>query len=449
MQCNGEHPCSICLKKNFACHYTPSRADLLPGQTLTVAFSSPSPKSSSAATDHNHQASVASPTPEPEANPEQRKQDDKHKSSRSLSVSNSNGAVKNNNVNNDNNNPARDDSASESSASPRSPGSPASPVLVQEHQQQQRYHRKRSHSRSEYQVETVGDGRNTRLLWDEKGHLRYMGESGVTSFLEQSRKAFRKVMGDSSFTLDPAQFRFIDGPTHSASIIPLQLPPRSLTNELIQAFEDNVQAFDYVFDMDHFRYQVAQTFRNPMSAPRHWLCLLHFTCALGAIFVSSKQELDTTDKMSLQSSFAGLSDNATSSQVQSSNLPVGSGGQSGSSKEGQTRSLIDPSLFFESGLGLMNDAAEDGELWVVQAYLLMCLYYQIICKRNASWIQLGKFFPSFFLSNYVKFCMLIIDRRRYSFCSGTRHAPQMCQLDFPKASKTYATTAVAHVIYTG
>ncbi|KAK9248837.1 fungal-specific transcription factor domain-containing protein [Lipomyces tetrasporus] len=376
-KCNGDHPCSICQKKNFLCHYTPAKADLLPARTPSIAFSSPSPHTGDAddtvsatpepASDHlkydrprnkRHHSVASQASTE---NSEEQATSSKHKdmASRKPNVSN-------------------ESSLSESFASnPASPDtSVPSPPEVQLHQQQQRYHRKRSHSRSEYQVETVGDGRNTRLLWDEKGHLRYMGESGVLSFLEQSRKAFRKVMGDSSFTLDPAQFRFIDGPTHTASIIPLQLPPRSLTNELIQAFEDNVQAFDYVFDMDHFRYQVAQTYRNPMGAPRHWLCLLHFTCALGAIFVSSKHELDT-DKLNIPP-FSGINDPR----------PGGASIQN-NSKESSSRSLVDPALFFESGLGLMNDAAEDGELWVVQAYLLMCLYYQIICKRNASWIQLG------------------------------------------------------------
>ncbi|KAK9239882.1 fungal-specific transcription factor domain-containing protein [Lipomyces kononenkoae] len=382
-KCNGDHPCSICKKKNFVCHYTPTRSDLVPGRSPSVAFSSLSPHATGDLDDsmsvttetaseqprddrpcskrHSSTASRMS-TEHSEEQPTTPKKHRRRVSSRKQHVSN-------------------ESSISDSSASnPASPDtsipSPAE-VDVQENQPQQRYRRKRSHSRSEYQVETVGDGRNTRLLWDSKGHMRYMGESGVHSFLEQSRKAFRKVMGDSSFTLDPAQFRFIDGPTHTASVIPLQLPPRSLTNELIQAFDDNVQAFDYVFDMDQFRYQVAQTYRNPMGAPRHWLCLLHFTCALGAVFVSSKQELDT-EKFNIPP-FSGIDHSQSSSANIQGNNP----------KESGSKNIIDPALFFESGLGLMSDAAEDGDLWVVQAYLLMCLYYQIICKRNASWIQLG------------------------------------------------------------
>ncbi|KAK9449019.1 fungal-specific transcription factor domain-containing protein [Limtongia smithiae] len=378
-KCNGDHPCSICQKKNFVCHYTPTRADLLPGRTPSVSFSSPSPKESGA---DDRADSVRSDSPDADpraASDHERAEKHTHRPHRKRHRADaSTSAPRHNNGNESSASDASDSTA----ASPDT--SLPSPPEVQQHQQQHRYHRKRSHSRAEYQVETVGDGRNTRLLWDEKGHLRYMGESGVLSFLEQSRKAFRKVMGDSSFTLDPAQFRFIDGPTHTASIIPLQLPPRSLTNELIQAFDDNVQAFDYVFDMDQFRYQVAQTYRNPMGAPRHWLCLLHFTCALGAIFVTSKQELDT-EKITI-TPFSAISD---SQQAPANTAHLQHHAAAAQKESSGSRGLVDPALFFESGLGLMNDAAEDGELWVVQAYLLMCLYYQIICKRNASWIQLG------------------------------------------------------------
>ncbi|KAK9358372.1 fungal-specific transcription factor domain-containing protein [Lipomyces starkeyi] len=368
-KCDGDHPCSICQKKNFVCTYTPTNVDLLPSRNLSVAFSSPSPRAAGD-DDENHSATPGPVFGQPKgSNPSSKRHNatasrvsNRHSEAQSIS------------------------SAKESRKEKFSHSSPSSPVLpdtslplppeAQRHQQQQRYHRKWSHSRSEHQVQTVSDGRNTLLFWDEKGHLRYMGESSVLSFLEQSRKAFKKVMGDTTFTLDPAQFPLTDGPTHRSSIFSLQLPPPSLTMELIEAFEDNVQAFDYVFDMDDFRCQVAQVYRNPMGAPRRWLCLLHFTCALGAIFVHSKQQLDT-ERVSIPP-FSGMNNSQ----------PSGTNSQS-KRREDSSRSSIDPALFFESGLGLMNDAAEDCELWVVQAHLLMCMYYQIICKRNASWIRLG------------------------------------------------------------
>ncbi|KAK9458179.1 fungal-specific transcription factor domain-containing protein [Dipodascopsis uninucleata] len=453
-KCNGAHPCSICQKKNFVCHYTPTRADILPltasasqssntAVTISAIESSPSlspkfatvtelqsthsPEPSNSSVDASVTIPISNTASDIDVHmsgvenldSNERKRDrsrsrnslqrirERESSQTRISVERANSySIRAESSMSDSEDYAISPVTSLPSPEPNLNGSrekrsghgyqssvndsvshqeepqqnDVSHIQQQQQQQQQqvRYRRKRSHSRSEYQVETVGDGRNTRLLWDAKGHLRYMGESGVLSFLEQSRKAFRKVMGDSTFTLDPAQFRFIDGPSHTASMIPIQLPPRAVMNELVQAFEDNIQASDYILDMDHFRYLVAQTYRNPMGAPKHWLCLLHFTCALGAIFVSSKQELDT-EKLNIPP-FSGITADNNGTPDSTS---------TGNQSRVSDNNLIDPAVFFESALGLMTDAHEDGELWVVQAYLLSSLYYQIICKRNASWIQLG------------------------------------------------------------
>ncbi|KAK9471924.1 fungal-specific transcription factor domain-containing protein [Dipodascopsis tothii] len=331
-KCNGEQPCSICKKKNFYCHYTPTRQDSLPADD---------------GKDEHDESETERERSEPET------------PARSMSVS-SNGRSDHR----DRESPPARDRADRADAGDSASEAPPPPAAKK---------------KDDYQVETVGDGQNTRLLWDSKGHLRYMGESGVLSFLEQSRKVFRKMMGDSSFTLDPAQFRFIDGPSHAASLMPIQLPSRSLTTELINSFEENVQALDYVLDMDHFRRLVAQTFDDPMNAPRQWLCMLHFVCALGAVFVSSKRDLGED---SLQDGPFNPLD--VLMQPSGDGQPPAPAVPTAAPAPGPS-----PAVFFESGLGLMSDAAEDGELWVVQAHLLMCLYYQITCKRNASWIHLG------------------------------------------------------------
>jgi hypothetical protein len=49
-----------------------------------------------------------------------------------------------------------------------------------------------------------------------------------------------------------------------------------------------------------------------------------------------------------------------------------------------------PTMLFESGLGILNhDVVGDGDRWVVQAYLLSCIYLELVSKRNASWMHLG------------------------------------------------------------
>ncbi|KAK9311021.1 hypothetical protein V1522DRAFT_425390 [Lipomyces starkeyi] len=194
-KCDGDYPCSICQKKNFVCTYTPTNVDLLPCRNLSVAFSSPSPRAAGD-DDENHSATPGPVFGQPKGN----NPSSKRHSATASRVSNRH-------------------SDAQSISSAKESGRKAAP-------EQQRYHRKWSHSRSKYQVQTVGDGHNSLLFWDEKGHPRYMGESSVLSFLEQSRKAFKKVMGDTTFTLDPAQLPLIAGPTHRPSILSLQLPPR-------------------------------------------------------------------------------------------------------------------------------------------------------------------------------------------------------------------------------
>ncbi|KAK9449449.1 fungal-specific transcription factor domain-containing protein [Limtongia smithiae] len=224
------------------------------------------------------------------------------------------------------------------------------------------------------QVETVGDG-HTRMLCDPHGHLRYIGESGALSFLEQTRSVIRTTIGESNFTLDPDRFRFVDGPNHTASLVLIHPPSREIADNLIEYFVENVQSMNYVFDMEIFVEQVNQIYKNPMRCSNNSLCLLYLTCAIGGIFANSKKLLQHRRETAT----------ASHESRESSTLPA----------EILARELdinaedVPTTEFFESGLGMMKDAAEDGEIWVVQAYLLTCLYYMFICKRNVSWIHLG------------------------------------------------------------
>ncbi|KAK9241964.1 fungal-specific transcription factor domain-containing protein [Lipomyces tetrasporus] len=220
---------------------------------------------------------------------------------------------------------------------------------------------------NDYQVETVGHG-HSRLLCDPHGHLRYIGESGPLSFLEQIRNVFRKTIGESEFTLDPDRFRFVDGPNHVASIVPILPPARELADELIQLFVDRVQLLDFVFDMTVFYEQVSLIYQNPMRCSNNWLCLLYLVCAIGAVFANSERRLRTRRDDPEKSNANHAVASKKFMQADPDDLTTG---------------------FFESGLGLMKDAAEDGEIWVVQAYSLIAMYYQLICKRNVSWIHLG------------------------------------------------------------
>jgi hypothetical protein len=174
-------------------------------------------------------------------------------------------------------------------------------------------------------------------LFSSELTVGFIGESGAHSFLEQIRQIFRKNSGESPFTLDVQRFNMVDGPSHSANPRAVQLPSPAKRDELINLFEINVQPFAYVFHMDDFRQMIQETYENPFETPRYRLCLIHLSFALASGYVNEDDSV----------------------------------------------------RFFESGMGLMEDPIEDGDLWIVQALLLVALYYQLVCKRNAFWIALG------------------------------------------------------------
>jgi Fungal specific transcription factor domain len=90
--------------------------------------------------------------------------------------------------------------------------------------------------------------------------------------------------------------------------------------------------------MDDLRRELDETYANPMECPQGRLCLLHLVFALASLYRPNDP---------------------------------------------------DSKKLFESGLGMCQDLIENGDFWLVQAYLLIALYYQHICKRNACWVALG------------------------------------------------------------
>jgi hypothetical protein len=133
---------------------------------------------------------------------------------------------------------------------------------------------------------------------------------------------------------------------------------------MIDIFECRVQPFSYVFHMDELRRIVDETYQSPIDCPRSWLCLIHLVFALAAAY-----------------------------------KPENDGGR-----------------YFESALSLCQDSLEDGDFWVVQAYLLISLYYQSISKVNALWVATG-----------IKFNNYTYVRDSNSVWTSPRTSPRMCQ----------------------
>lgn len=185
---------------------------------------------------------------------------------------------------------------------------------------------------------------SSRLLVNPEGRLHFIGESSTLSLLEQARQLFSKVLGPSRFSQDPKRFNIVDGSPNKVAQHPVQLPARQTAQKLLLLYEENVATYIYAVDVEEIQNVLAQVYNDPISAPKSSLCILHLIFAIGAVFL----------RISVPDS-------------------------------------LDPNIFFESALGFLDESVVDvGEIWVVEAYLLSSLYDELQCKRNSSWVELGK-----------------------------------------------------------
>lgn len=185
---------------------------------------------------------------------------------------------------------------------------------------------------------------SSRLLVNPEGRLHYIGESSTLSLLEQARQLFSKVLGPTRFSQDPKRFNIVDGSPNKVALHPVQLPSRKIADNLLSLYEQNIASYLYVVNMPDVYRSLDDVYDNPIKAAKSALCILHLMFALGSVY----DQILTTD-------------------------------------------AINPNIFFESALGFLDESVVDvGEVWVVEAYLLSSLYDELQCKRNSSWVELGK-----------------------------------------------------------
>lgn len=206
----------------------------------------------------------------------------------------------------------------------------------------------------DYQVKSVDEGKDARLLYDgPSSHLRYLGESCTMSVVEQTRRLFRQRIGPTAFTEDPRRHKLVAGPTFHTSYAPMQLPSKRLTILLTKSFEKYVQPTGYVLSFPQFYKEIDLVYDSPVSASTSQLCLLYLDIALGSLFFLTPPVEHAAPELR---------------------------------KELES---INTTRYFESALGLLRDSFDDGDIWVVQAYLLVAIYFEAVCKRDACWIHLG------------------------------------------------------------
>lgn len=207
---------------------------------------------------------------------------------------------------------------------------------------------------------------STRFLYDTNGNLRFIGESSPLSLLAQSRNVFNSIdltvydtrfnspafkFSKTKFVNDPKRFNIVDAPANRLNkIFPIQLPLRAQCDTLVNLFLFNLNNMVYIFDEDYLRQHIVnEVYVNPMEASPKKLCILYLVLAIGGIF---QRTIDIQE--------------------------------SGSSSFTERHRQL-----FESALSILNSTLEDGNLWLVEVYMLIYFYYQASNKRNTSWLNLG------------------------------------------------------------
>ncbi|ODQ77427.1 hypothetical protein BABINDRAFT_163451 [Babjeviella inositovora NRRL Y-12698] len=186
----------------------------------------------------------------------------------------------------------------------------------------------------------------SRMVSDTAGNFRYMGESSTLSLLSQTRKIYLRVLGPSRYTDDPLRIHVHDFPHALSSKRTLQLPLRAFTDHLVLCFQDCVNELHHIFDMAYLKNVLIEgIYSDPISATPRQLCLLHLVCAVGAVYANIARD------------FPG--------------------------------NMVPAEEFFQNGIHFIHQSVENGNLWLVEAYTLIYLYYQSVCKLSTAWVFLG------------------------------------------------------------
>lgn len=328
-KCNGEAPCALCKAKGFECIYGKGKPDLRMVGMAKMSKRKKTRERVESTPSEEQEASTANETPSTVA-------------ATSPGVSATEVAAKTISASN----PVANTSTGNSTELAAEKEVTVDAVSMKSGSA--------SNGNGEFQVDSLGDGRDPRLLADPQGNLHYIGESCTLSLLSQIRTLFTQRIGTSQFTLDPERYYIVDGQRFTTRTVPLWLPSKSATLELLVWFQKCVQKNWYVLEIDRIRIWIDQIYERPAAAGTPEICLIQLVIALASVYYNTAEDMN--DKTE-----------AVSNEILSMNMQH----------------------YFESALGYLSYTVEDGDIWVVQAYLLVSLYYDIQGKRNACWIQLG------------------------------------------------------------
>jgi len=313
-KCNGTLPCKVCAEKNFTCTYTGiDKRNLKPSKRELELRNLQREVSGNLPEEHQNQISMGrQPQPQPQP-PQQQNQ-----------------------------------TPSMSSFLPPSLQPLFHfPLSIQPNEEDET-----TEKNNDMTITSEQEGLNSRLLYDTKGNLRYIGESSAGSFLPQCRKVFQKILGPSKFTNDPQRFVMVDYPATRGMRIPINFPAKEYSNYLIRLFKQNINSICYVFNEDYLDKNLFDyVYQNTLQANPKQLCLMNLILAIGSIFA----------KIELQRNIFPF--------------PI--------------ENFIEPHVFHEGAQNLLNTTIDDCNLWLVETHFLMYFYDELNMTRNTSWIHLG------------------------------------------------------------
>ncbi|ODV76450.1 uncharacterized protein CYBJADRAFT_12802 [Cyberlindnera jadinii NRRL Y-1542] len=198
-------------------------------------------------------------------------------------------------------------------------------------------------------IVSLGSDQNWRLLFDDGGNLRFLGESCGISYLLQCRKLFSKVLGHQSFSDDPERLRYNDRTAIVLNGTKVPLPSREYTDYLVRTFMNNLNNVLYIVDYSAIPKFVDDIYRSRNK--EHDKCILMLILAIGSIF--AKAELLTNVFPFPKSQY------------------------------------IEHVEFFQSANTILNSVLEDGDLWLVETHLLIFFYYHFAGFKHLAWVKLG------------------------------------------------------------
>jgi hypothetical protein len=195
---------------------------------------------------------------------------------------------------------------------------------------------------------SLGNDQNWRLLFDEGGNLRFLGESCGLSYLLQCRKLFSKVLGPQGFSDDPKRLLYHDNPGILPNAAARPLPPREYADYLVNTFLNNLNNILYIFDDSELLQLLNRVYFA--SQPRE-VCVLTLVLAIGSVF--AKVEIPMKLFPFPQSMF------------------------------------IQPDALYQSAMAIMGGIMDDGNLWLVEVHLLVFFYHHFSGLKHSAWVKLG------------------------------------------------------------